>query len=445
MLEFLQEKVESVVKNLRGYGKLSESNVADAVREVRLALLAADVNYQIAKDLCDEVKKKCLGEEVLKSIQPGQQFVKIFHDEMLRLFSEGNPELSSARPLRILLTGLNGAGKTTTAAKLALHFRKRVKEHRIALVAGDITRPAAVQQLQTLGKSIDIPVWFWPEEKTPADLARRARAEAEKERIAVLIFDAAGRLDLDEALLAELKEVSAIIEPQETLLVADSATGQSAVKIAQAFKEHVPLTGIVLSKFDGDARGGAALSMQRTAGIPVKFLGVGEKPDAFEVFDPERLVGRILGMGDIVGLVEKAQEAFDADSMVKMEEKLRKNSFDLQDFIDQMRFMRKLGPMENLLGMIPGMPKVASSGFDEKRMRRVEAMVLSMTPQERRKPDILNAKRRQRIARGSGTSVTELNDVVHRFEEMKKMMSRFSRGKGGGPEKMLSRMMGKRG
>ena len=438
MLEFLQEKLEGVFKNLRGYGKLSESNVSDAVREVRMALLAADVHYQIAKELCDEVKRKCLGEEVLRSIQPGQQFVKIFHDELIALLAGGDRELSAERPLRLLLCGLNGAGKTTTAAKLGLFFKRA--HNRVALVAGDLTRPAAMQQLQTLGKSLDIPVYCWPEEKSPAKVVARARKQAEEDRIQVLIFDAAGRLDLDEALLAELQEVAAALEPQETLLVADAATGQSAVKVAQAFQERVPLTGIVLSKFDGDARGGAALSMQRTAGVPVKFLGVGEKPDGLEVFDPERLVGRLLGMGDVVGLVEKAQEAFDAESAAKMQEKLLKNTFDLQDFVDQMKFLKKLGPMENLLGMIPGMPKLPSSGLDEKRMGRTEAMILSMTPQERRKPDILNARRRQRIAAGSGTSVTELNELVRRFEEMKKMMSRLSRG--GGPEKMLSRMMG---
>jgi signal recognition particle subunit SRP54 len=441
MLEFLQDKLETVFKNLRGYGKLSESNVADAVREVRLALLAADVNYQIAKDVCEEVRKQCLGEEVLKSIQPGQQFVKIFHDELVKLFAGGDLAITQDRPLRLLLCGLNGAGKTTTAAKLALWFKRQ--RQTVALVAGDLTRPAAILQLQTLGKQIDVPVYTFPGESDPAKVVALARAEAEKNRIQVLLFDAAGRLDLDEALLLELKQVAAALEPQETLLVADAATGQSAVKVAQAFKEHVPLTGIVLSKFDGDARGGAALSMQRTAGVAVKFLGVGEKPDGLEVFDPERLVGRLLGMGDIVGLVEKAQEAFDAQSMEKMQEKMKKNSFDLQDFVDQMKFIRKLGPLENLLGMIPGFSKLASSGLDEKRMGRVEAMIFSMTPQERRKPEILNARRRQRIARGSGTSVTELNELLRRFEEMKKMMARLSRG--GGPDKMLSKLMGGRG
>ncbi len=433
--------MEGVFKTLRGYGKLSESNVSDAVREIRLALLAADVNYQVAKDLCEDIKKKAMGEEVLRSIQPGQQFVKVFHDALIELFQGGDSSVSAERPLRLLLCGLNGAGKTTTAAKLALWFKRN--KNRVALVAGDLSRPAAIQQLQTLGKGIDVPVYAWPGEKDPAKTVALALAEAEKDRIQVLLFDAAGRLDLDEALLGELKAVAEALDPQETLLVADAATGQSAVKVAQAFQAHVPLTGIVLSKFDGDARGGAAISMLRTTGKPVKFLGVGEKPDALQVFDPERVVGRILGMGDVVGLVEKAQEAFDAQSMEKMAEKMKKNSLDLQDFVEQMKFLRKLGPLENLLGMVPGFSKVAGSGIDEKRLGRIEAMIFSMTPQERRKPDILNARRRQRIALGSGTSVTELNELVRRFEEMKKMMSRLSRG--GGPEKMLSRMMGKRG
>ncbi|MDE1171961.1 MAG: signal recognition particle protein [Verrucomicrobium sp.] len=441
MLELLQEKLAGVFKSLRGYGKLSESNVSDAVREIRMALLAADVHFQVAKDLCEEVKRRAMGEEVLRSIQPGQQFVKIFHDALVDLFAEGAGEMASERPLRLLLCGLNGSGKTTTAAKLGLWFKRQRQS--VALVAGDMTRPAAVQQLQILGRSLDIPVYAWTEEKDPVRIVSLARAQAEKDGVQVLLFDAAGRLDLDEGLLQELQAVAAALEPQETLLVADAATGQSAVKVAQAFKERVPLTGIVLSKFDGDARGGAALSMQRTTGCPVKFLGTGEKPDGLEVFDPSRLVSRLLGMGDVVGLVEKAQEAFDAESAAKMEEKIRKNTLDLQDFVDQMKMLRKLGPLENLLGMIPGFPKMSGSGLDEKRLGRVEAMILSMTPQERRKPDILNARRRQRIAQGSGTSVTELNDLLRRFEEMKKMMSRLAQG--GGPAQLLAKMKGMRG
>ncbi len=437
MLDLLQEKLAGIFKNLRGFGKLSESNVADAVKEIRMALLAADVNYQVAKELCEDVRKRAMGQEVLSSIKPGEQFVKVFHDALVDLFKEQEPGIHSVRPLRILLCGLNGAGKTTTAAKLGLWFKRQHQS--VALVAGDVTRPAAIQQLQTLGKSLDIPVLTWPEEKSVERLVELARAEATQRGIRVLIFDAAGRLDADEELLAELQAVALKLEPQETLLVADAAAGQTAGKVAQAFQSRVALTGIVLSKFDGDARGGAALSMQRMTKCPLKFLGVGEKPDGLEVFMPERLVGRLLGMGDIVGLVERAQEAFDSASMEKMEERLKKNSFDLQDFVDQMKFIRKLGPLENLLGMMPGFNKLPISSIDENKVGRLEAIILSMTPQERKKPDLLNARRRQRIAKGSGSTVTQVNELVTRFNEMKKMLGRL---KGSSPEKMMSQLMG---
>jgi len=438
-LDLLKEKLQSVFKTLRGYGKLSESNVADAVREVRLALLAADVNYQVAKDFCEEVKKKSLGAEVLASIRPGEQFVKIVHDELLACFSSETTELTPNRPLRILLCGLNGAGKTTTAGKLAAWFKK-YKQH-VVLVAGDLARPAAIEQLQILGKQIGVTVLTFPGEKSPENVAKLAREEITRLRAEVAIFDAAGRLDVDDALLAELEAVGKAWQPQESLLVADAATGQTAVKVAQAFHSRVPLTGLVLSKFDADTRGGAALSFQRVTQVPIRFLGTGEGIDALELFAPERLVGRLLGMGDIVGLVEKAQVEFDAVSSEKMAEKLKKNSFDLQDFLDQIKMVRKMGPLQNVLGMIPGMPKMPDSVDGEKSLRRVEAMIRSMTPEERSRPSVLNARRRQRIARGSGTSVTELNELLHRFEEMKKMMQRLTRG--GSPDKMLRNLMGK--
>ena len=439
-LDLLKEKLQSVFKTLRGYGKLSESNVADAVREVRLALLAADVNYQVAKDFCEEVKKKSLGAEVLASIRPGEQFVKIVHDELLACFSSETTELTPNRPLRILLCGLNGTGKTTTAGKLAAWFKNRSKQH-VVLVAGDLARPAAIEQLQILGKQIGVTVLTFPGEKSPEAVARLAREEITRLRAEVAIFDAAGRLDVDDSLLAELEAVGKAWEPQESLLVADAATGQTAVKVAQAFHARVPLTGLVLSKFDADTRGGAALSFQRVTQVPIRFLGTGEGIDALELFAPERLVGRLLGMGDIVGLVEKAQVEFDAVSTEKMAEKLAKNSFDLQDFLDQIKMVRKLGPLQNVLGMIPGMPKMPDSVDGEKSLRRVEAQIRSMTPEERSRPSVLNARRRQRIARGSGTSVTELNELLHRFEEMKKMMQRLTRG--GSPDKMLRNLMGK--
>jgi signal recognition particle subunit SRP54 len=438
--ELLSEKLQSVFKTLRGYGKLSESNVAEAVREVRLALLAADVNYQVAKDFCEEVKAKALGQEVLRSIRPGEQFVKIVHDELLACFGSETTELTAGRPLRILLCGLNGAGKTTTAGKLALWFKNR-KQH-VVLVAGDLARPAAIDQLQILGQQIGVTVLTFPGEKSPENVARLAREEITRLRVEVAIFDAAGRLDVDDALLAELEAVGKVWEPQENLLVADAATGQIAVKVAQAFQSRVPVTGLVLSKFDADTRGGAALSFQRVTKVPIRFLGTGEGIDALELFQPERLVGRLLGMGDIVGLVEKAQTEFDAVDAEKLSRKLAKNSFDLQDFLDQIKMMRKLGPLQNLLGMMPGMPKIPDSVDGEKSLRRVEAMIRSMTPEERSRPGILNARRRQRIARGSGASVTELNELLHRFEEMKKMMQRLTRG--GSPDKMLKNLMGRR-
>ena len=438
-LDLLKEKLQSVFKTMRGYGKLSESNVADAVREVRLALLAADVNYQVAKEFCDKVKKKSLGAEVLASIRPGEQFVKIVHDELLAIFGSDTQELTPNRPLRILLCGLNGAGKTTTCGKLAAWFKKR-KQH-VVLVAGDLARPAAIEQLQILGKQIGVTVLTFPGEKSPENVAKLAREEVTRLRAEVAIFDAAGRLDVDDSLLAELEAVGKAWEPQESLLVADAATGQTAVKVAQAFHSRVPLTGLVLSKFDADTRGGAALSFQRVTKVPIRFLGTGEGIDALELFSADRLVGRLLGMGDIVGLVEKAQVEFDAVSTEKMAAKLAKNSFDLQDFLDQIKMVKKLGPLQNVLGMIPGMPKMPDSVDGEKSLRRVEAMIRSMTPEERTRPSVLNARRRQRIARGSGASVTELNELLHRFEEMKKMMQRLTRG--GSPDKMLRNLMGK--
>ena len=439
-LDLLKEKLQSVFKTLRGYGKLSESNVADAVREVRLALLAADVNYAVAKDFCEEVKTKAMGAEVLASIRPGEQFVKIIHDELLAIFGSETKELTPNRPLRILLCGLNGAGKTTTCGKLAAWLKNRSKQH-VVLVAGDLARPAAIEQLQILGKQIGVTVLTFPGEKSPAKVAELAREEVTRLRAEVAIFDAAGRLDVDDSLLAELEAVGKAWEPQESLLVADAATGQTAVKVAQAFHSRVPLTGLVLSKFDADTRGGAALSFQRVTQVPIRFLGTGEGIDALELFEPERLVGRLLGMGDIVGLVEKAQAEFDIASTEKMAEKLKKNSFDLQDFLDQIKMVKKLGPLQNVLGMIPGMPKMPDSVDGEKSLRRVEAMIRSMTPEERSRPSVLNARRRQRIARGSGASVTELNELLHRFEEMKKMMQRLTRG--ASPDKMLRNLMGK--
>ncbi len=436
----LAEKLQSIFKNLRGFGKLSESNVADAVREVRLALLAADVNYQVARDFCEEVKKKSLGADVLQSIRPGEQFVKIVHDELLTCFTAPDKGMTANRPLRILLLGLNGAGKTTTAGKLAKWL---IRQHqKVMLIAGDRARPAAIKQLEILAKQVGANVQTFPGETDPVKVAQLALEMIEKEKPDVAIFDAAGRLDVDESLLEELANVNLVWQAHESLLVADAATGQAATRVAEAFKARVPITGLILSKFDADTRGGAALSFQRVTQVPIRFLGTGEGMDAIELFQPERLVGRLLGMGDVVGLVEKAQLEFDAASAEKLAAKIKKNSFDLQDFLEQIKMIKRLGPLQNLLGMIPGMPKMSDSVDGDKSLRRTEAMIFSMTPGERRNPGLLNARRRVRIAKGSGTTVTELNELLSQFEKMKKMMQQFARG--GNPEQMLRGLTGRR-
>ncbi len=440
MLQALTEKLQAVFKNLRGLGKISESNIEATVREIRLALLGADVNYQVAKELCEEVKKRALGAEVLQSIQPGQAFVKIFHDALIEMLSKGLTTMSTERPLRILLCGLNGAGKTTTAGKLARWYANQ--GIKVLLVAGDLRRPAAIKQLEILATQAGVDICRFPEETPMSEVVRQAKEEQAKRSAQVMIFDAAGRLEVDETLLAELEEIGRLLQPQECLLVGDASTGQTAVKVAEAFKARVPLTGIVLTKFDGDARGGAAISMHRVTGVPIKFLGVGEKIEGLEVFAPERLVSRVLGMGDIIGLVEKAQQAFDAENAEKLEAKLKKGKFDLEDFLGQMRMIKRLGPLQQIIAMLPGVPSEALSQVDDKKIKQVEAIVLSMTPLERRKPEILNARRRQRIAKGSGRTVSEVNELIRRFDQMRQMMVKLSRG--GSPEKVLHDLMRKR-
>ena len=439
MFSQLADKLQDVFKDLRGHGKISETNVSDAMREVRLALLEADVHYQVAKDFIARVKEKALGEEVLRSVSPGQQIVRIFHDELTTLLGGDAEPLNLDKPARILLVGLNGAGKTTSSAKLARWLKSQGRTP--LLFALDLQRPAAIDQLVTLGKQIGVPV-FQPE-PGEKDVLRAAKAAVEwaNAQLAgdVQIFDTAGRQEIDGPLVEDLKRVKEFLVPNEVLLVADAATGQQAVSVATHFHEALGVTGLVLTKLDGDARGGAALSMRQVTQRPIKFAGVGEKLDQFEPFYPERLAGRILGMGDIVGLVEKAAQAIDEEDALRMEEKLRTASFDLCDFLDQFRMIRKLGPLENILGMLPGMSNLKGFSVDEKQMKRVEAIVLSMTMEERRKPDILNARRRQRIARGSGTSVTEVNDLLKRFDQMRKMMKNMGKLK-----KMMSRAGGPR-
>src|SRR6266436_3868229 len=435
MFSQLSDKLQDIFKELRGHGTIAESNIDAALREVRLALLEADVDFQVAKRFIARVKEKALGEAVLRSITPGQQIIKIFHDELSELLGGDAASLNLERPGRILIVGLNGSGKTTSSAKLARLLKKQ--GHAPALIACDLQRPAAIEQLTTLGKQIDVPVYTPdPDEKNVlravevilAQHGGRSSRDAEiapglaGARPSICIFDTAGRQEIDEALIKELKEMKEFLQPQETLLVVDAATGQQAVSVATHFNNALKITGIILTKLDGDARGGAALSMREVTQQPIKFAGTGEKLDQFELFIPERLAGRILGMGDVLGLVEKAAEAVEAEDAARLERKLRTASFDFNDFLAQFKMMRKMGPLENILGMLPGMSNVQGLSIDEKQLKSTEAIVLSMTKEERTRPDILNARRRQRIARGSGSTVTEVNDLLRRFDQMRRMM-----------------------
>jgi len=434
MFSQLGDKLQEIFKDLRGHGTITESNIDNALRQVRLTLLEADVDFQVAKNFIARVKQKALGEAVLRSITPGQQIVKIFHDEVTALLGGDSVPLNLSKPGRILIVGLNGSGKTTSAAKLARLLKKQGREP--ALVACDLQRPAAVEQLATLGKQIDVPV-FVPDsnEKNVQRAAAAALEWQDREAANIDIFDTAGRQEIDEPLLEELKALKELLQPQETLLVVDAATGQQAVSVAAHFNDALQITGIILTKLDGDARGGAALSMREVTRCPIKFVGTGEKLDQFEPFIPERLAGRILGMGDVVGLVEKAAEAIDEQEAARLERKLRTASFDFNDFLAQFKMMRKMGPLENILGMLPGVSNVQGLSIDEKQLKRTEAIVLSMTSEERARPDVLNARRRQRIARGSGSTVTEVNDLLRRFDQMRKMMK--SAGK---MKKMMAQM-----
>jgi signal recognition particle subunit SRP54 len=435
MFSQLSHHLDGVFKKLRGHGKISEANVSDALREVRLALLEADVDVKVAKEFIAAVKEKALGAEVLRSVTPGQQIVKIFHDELAALLGGQSVPLDLNPPGRILLVGLNGAGKTTTAAKLALHLKKEGR--RPVLVACDLVRPAAVDQLVTLAKQIDVPVHApEPGEKDVLRVVREGLRFAAEHQATVTLFDTAGRQDLDEGLIEELRQVHRLLEPKEVLLVADAATGQQAVRVARVFHEAVGVTGIVLTRVDGDARGGAALSMRQVTGLPVKFLGEGEKLGQLAVFHPGRMAGRILGMGDVVGLVEAAAANVDQDEALRMAERMKRAQFDFNDFLAQMRMMRSLGPLENLLGMLPGMNKLGPLSVDEKQIRRTEAIVLSMTPKERSRPEIINGSRRKRIAKGSGTSVPQVNQLLRQFSDMRKLMR--SKGK----MKQLMKQMG---
>jgi signal recognition particle subunit SRP54 len=434
VFDSLSDRLRKTLANLTGRGRISEADVDVATREIRLALLEADVNFKVVKEVVGRIREKAVGAEVLGSLTAGQQVVKIVHDELVELLSAGDRTLRlHGNPAVISLVGLQGSGKTTTSAKLARHIVKLGR--RPLLVAADPYRPAAADQLQTLGKAIDIPVYRAPAGTTTVDIARGALEAARRQTRDTIILDTAGRLSLDEALMAEIAAVNAAVEPVETLLVVDAMTGQEAVGVAQAFAAAVPVTGLILTKIDGDARGGAALSIASVTGIGVKFLGTGEKTDALEVFHPDRLAGRILGMGDVLTLVERAQEHVDADQAAKLEEKLRKAQFTLEDFLDQLQQVQKMGPIGQLVSMIPGMggmAKDAQDAVDRGDLKRTEAIIRSMTRHERKDPGVLNGSRRRRIATGSGTSLTEVNRLVKQFTEMQRLMKQLSSGRGRG-------------
>jgi len=432
MLEDLSQRLESILKNLRGYGKLSEKNIADSMKEIRRALLEADVNFKIVKEFVSAVEQRAVGQDVLRSVTPGQMIVKIVHDELVRLLGETTTQVKIAGipPTIIMLSGLQGSGKTTFAGKLGNFLRK--KGMHPMLVAADIYRPAAIDQLKVVGKSLNIPVYS-EEVKDPLAICQNAIAAARQQGCDVLILDTAGRLHIDEQMMMELEQIKTRIKPQEILFVADGMTGQDAVNTAKEFCDRLEFDGIVLTKLDGDTRGGAALSIRAVTQKPIKFLSIGEKLDAVEQFFPDRLASRILGMGDVVSLVEKAQDTIDQEKARKLEKKLLKQEFTLEDFFDQLQQVKKMGPLDQLLGMIPGMSnQVKNVKVDDRAFVRTEAIINSMTLQERRNPRILNGSRRRRIAVGSGTRVQDVNQLLNQFEQMKKMLKRFRKMPSGG-------------
>ena len=427
MFESLTDKLGKTLRNLRGVGKLSEDNVADALAEVRKALLSADVHFKTAREFVDDVKEACLGQEVLKSVSPGQQVVKIINDELVKLLGEGSTSLRDDRPLRVLMVGLHGAGKTTTTTKLAKRLAKDGRKP--MLVACDVYRPAAIDQLETLAEQENFPCYADRSSQDVPRIARDGWEQSKKSEADVVIFDTAGRLQIDDDLVGELERLKTKIEPHEILLVADAALGQEAVNVAKTFHERLGLTGIVLTKMDGDARGGAALSMKKVTGAPIKFIGTGEKIDDFELFHPDRVASRILGMGDVVSLVEKAQETLDQDEATRMAEKLAKAEFDFEDFLSQMRQMKKLGSVGSIAKMLPGMGNISVGDKEDALLARHEAIILSMTKHERRTPRILGGSRRKRIADGAGVQIKDVNLLIKQFSQMHKMMKKMRGGK----------------
>ncbi|WP_135547098.1 signal recognition particle protein [Paenibacillus cymbidii] len=446
--ESLANRLQNVFGKLRGKGKLSEDDVNEALREVRLALLEADVNFKVVKDFVAKIKERAIGQEVMKSFTPGMVVVDIVNKELTALMGGTQSKLarSNRPPTVIMMVGLQGAGKTTTSGKLAKMLLKQ--NHRPLLVACDIYRPAAIKQLQVLGEQIKAPVFALGDKVNPVDIAKQGLAHAKEHGNDYVIIDTAGRLHIDEALMDELKRIRAETDPDEVLLVVDAMTGQDAVNVADSFNKQMELTGVVLTKLDGDTRGGAALSVKAVTGCPIKFAATGEKTDALEPFHPERMASRILGMGDMLTLIEKAQETIDADKAKEMERKLRTAEFTFEDFLEQMEQVKKLGPLDQLLDMMPGMNKmkgVKDMKVDDKQMGRVTAIIKSMTIEEKRKPEIINQSRRKRIAAGSGTNLQEVNRLIKQFEEMRKMMKQFSgmlgpKGLKGGGKGLLGKM-----
>jgi len=431
MFETLTERLNTVFKKLKGQGRITEENVKDALRQIRLSLLEADVNYKVVKNFIASVQEKAVGQEVLSSITPGQLIVKIVHDELVELLGTTHSQLtlSGSPPFPVLLVGLQGSGKTTTIAKLA-YMLKKGNKHRPYLVPADVYRPAAIDQLVTLAKQINVPCYPSAQSDDPVDICKKAVKEAIQAGCDVVLIDTAGRLQVDEPLMEELEKIKAAVHPSDILLVVDAMTGQEAVKVAEAFHERLDLGGVILTKLDGDARGGAALSIKAVIGRPIKYVGVGEKIEDLEAFHPDRMASRILGMGDILTLVEKAQETFDQKQVEKFEKKLKKNAFTLEDFRDQLQQIRKMGSLESLLSMIPGMQKMKGNPAfqpDEKELIKVEAIINSMTRKERLNHAIINGSRRKRIARGSGTTVQDVNNLLKRYVQAKKMMKRFSK------------------
>lgn len=429
MLDNLGSRFQEIFKKVRGHGKLSESNIKDALKEVKMSLLEADVNYKVVKDFTAKIQEKAIGTDVLKGINPGQQFIKIVNDELVELLGGTNARLTKGvrNPTVLMLAGLQGAGKTTFAAKLGNYLKKQGEK--VLMVGADVYRPAAIKQLQVLGEQTGIEVYSEENHQDAVGICERGLAKAKELGSTYMIIDTAGRLHIDEKLMDELKEIKRLTRPQEILLVVDAMIGQDAVNLAESFNNVLNIDGVVLTKLDGDTRGGAALSIKAVVGKPIKFVGVGEKIDDIELFHPERLVSRILGMGDVVSLVEKAQSAIDEEDAKSLEEKIRTQKFDLDDFLKQLQNIKKIGSLGSILKMIPGMGQIGDLAPAEKEMKKVEAIIQSMTKEERKKPEILKASRKQRIAKGSGTEVADINRLLKQFEQMKAMMKMFSGGK----------------